>query len=111
MLKMKIKKKYLAQVVSNKLDIEIDRRHIISIITILFEEIVKDIFTKGHFIIGNFGKFIFGRSPSRKFFNFQTGQVEQSVGNNILKFKLNEQLKRDILKQIDIERTFNNNVK
>lgn len=102
----KIRKRYLAQLVANKLDIEIDRRHIVSIITILFEEIMKDILTKGQFVITNFGKFLFGRSPSRKFFNFQTGKVEQSVGNNKLKFQLNEQLKRNILNQIDVERTF-----
>src|SRR5208337_4795382 len=96
----------LCAAISQKLEHKIDERHIMNIIAILLEEIMKDILKKGKFFIGNFGRFILERMSPRKYFNFQTGRVEQSVGNNILRFKLTKKLKRKILDNIDIARTF-----
>ena len=99
-------KKDLCDAVYHHLDNKIDYTHIVSIISILMEEMVKDLFNKGKFYIGNFGWFIFKRLPPRGYFNFQTGKVERSEGNKILRFKINKKLKRNILDNLDIARTF-----
>ena len=103
---MAIKKARLVELVEKRIPIKVDPLHIASIISILSEEICQDIVSKGKFTIKNFGTFILRQVPSRKFFNFQTQQVEQSVGNKQFQFRLTKSLRKLICDNINIDKTF-----
>lgn len=103
---MTIKKARLVELVEERMSIKVDPLHIASIITILLEEIYQDIVSKGKFKIKNFGTFILRQVPPRKYFNFQTQQVEQSIGNKQFQFRLTKSLRKLICENINIDKTF-----
>src|SRR5579885_1648234 len=108
-----IKKRVFANIVSHKLKekgYNIEFNHIIGIINILFEEMIKKLFKNNKFVIGGFGKFIFKKMPSRDYFNFQTNKVEKSVGNKLLRFKLEDNLRFKLINNLNIEKTFNEEI-
>lgn len=81
--------------------------HILSVIDIIFEELVKNLFIGKEFIIKNFGRFLIKKMPSRSYFNFQTGKVEKSIGNKLLRFKLDKKIRFKLLNYLNVEKTFN----
>jgi nucleoid DNA-binding protein len=93
---------------STLIDKKIDKNHIVSIVSILFEEMLLDLSSGKKFNIGNFGKFFIKKMKPRKFFNVTQMKVTESVGNKILKFKFSQQNRRKILDSIDVEKTFGN---
>ena len=101
-----INRNKLFYLVSLKLKHKIEFVHIINIIQILIEEIISDLFHKGKFMLDNFGALTFKRRPPRKFYNFQTRQVQKSRGNNAIQFHLFNKFRVIVLRNLDIARTF-----
>jgi len=105
-----IDKPYFKRLVAAKLKERgyiIKFKHISAVINIIFEELVKDLFRGKHFIIKNLGQFLIKRMPPQRYFNFQTGKVEKSVGNKLLRFKLDETTRLKLLNYLNVEKTFN----
>lgn len=108
-----IKKRLFAEFVLLKLKekgYNIEFNHIISIVNILFEEMIKKLFKNKKFIIGGFGNFIFKKMPPRNYFNFQTNKVEKSIGNKLLRFKLEDNLRLKLTNNLDVNKTFNEEI-
>lgn len=101
-----INRKKLYHLVSLKIGKSIEYFHIISIIKILIEEIVIDLFQGRRFILDNFGAFTLKRLPPRNFYNYQTQKMQLSKGNYTLRFQLFNKFRLTILRNIDIKKTF-----
>ena len=101
-----INKRQFCNIVANKIGPTINKAHIISVVSILFEEIFKDLAAGLKFKIGNFGTFFLKKMKPRKFFNVTEMKVTESIGNKIFKFKFSKKNRRKILDAIDVEKTF-----
>lgn len=101
-----VDRRFLTQYVSQKLNRVILFSHIQSIISILLEEIMKDLLDGKEIEIGNFGIFLIKKTLPRRHFNYMTGQCEIAVGRKIIRFKLNKKLRRILANNLDIEKTF-----
>lgn len=88
---------------------EIKSEHVKSVIKILIEEVMEELFQRGRFAIDNFGALILKRVAPRSFWNYQTREMQMSNGSNILRFQLFNKLRLTILRNLDVERTFGGN--
>lgn len=77
-----------------------------SIISLLMEEISKDLLSGKELNIFNFGKMWMAPPKPKKYFNVFTQQVEFSNGNFKLKFKIFDKIRYKILEMLDLDKTF-----
>lgn len=84
----------------------INGSHIKAIVNIMFEEVLKEIVKNKIFNIGGFGTFIFRKLAPRTYHNVITRKMETAEGNNILEFKLDKNLQKTLLNNLDINKTF-----
>lgn len=101
-----IDRRFLWQYVLKKINKSIHHAHVMSVINILLDEVIKDLVDKKQIKIGNFGSFVMKRLSPRKHFNIFTKQYEMSKGNNIMRFELNKKLKKFLIKHLDVAKTF-----
>lgn len=101
-----IGKMELWKYVNNKINMIIQSYHIYGVISILFDEIIKD-FKAGKTIkIFNFCKISLRQNEPRKYFDVRYQKVMLSTKNKILKFYLSPTLRKKLCSELDIDKTF-----
>lgn len=103
---LSISKYKLWKYVNKKVNRIVNRFHVLSVISILFEEMITDLKNNKKVKIFNFGEFELKKTPTRNFFNVFTRQMYTSGGFRLLKFKLNSKVRKKILSHLDVEKTF-----
>ena len=101
-----ISKKVLWQYVNLKINRFVHHAHVYSVITILFDEMVKDLVNGKDIKIVNFGTLILKQMKPRKYHNVRYMQVMQSGGSKILRFSLTPKIRKKICDFLDIDKTF-----
>lgn len=101
-----VDRRYLWQYVTKKLNHSIHYSHIQSVINIMFEIMLEDLNNGLEISIGNFGKFLLKKLGARKHINIYSGQYEKSPGNRIIRFELTKKLRRILMNNLDIDKTF-----
>ena len=101
-----ISKKTLWHYVNKKINRSIHHSHVLSVISILFEEILEDFKSGKPIDVLNFGKIELKYMKPRTYFNVIHQKLMVSSGRKILRFKLPTSLKKKICKYIDTEKTF-----
>jgi nucleoid DNA-binding protein len=106
----KINKKSFCELIYKKLQergYDIEFIHIQSVINIFIKEL-KSLLLKGKtFRIYGFGRLVLQKMPPRPHFNFKIMQVETRPNRrNKLRFLLQNQFHNQLLKIIDVEKTF-----
>jgi len=101
-----IDRRFLWQYVLKKINNSIHHAHVMSVINILLDEIVAELILNKKIKIINFGQFVLRKLNPRKHYNLYTKKYEMSKGNNILRFELNNKLRRFIIKNLDVAKTF-----
>lgn len=82
--------------------------YVYGVLSILFDEMVKDL-KKGKSIkVKNFGTIKLIRNKPKKYFDVRYQRVMLSDKNNILKFNLENMLRKKLCKNLDIDKTFRN---
>ena len=71
-----VDRRYLLSYVFKKLNNSVHYFHIQSVVTIMFEEMLKDLNDGLEISIGNFGKFLLKKLGARKHYNIYTGKCE-----------------------------------
>ncbi len=92
--------------INKKMNRLIHHYHIFSVISILFDEMVKDLKKGKEIKIFNFGVLKLMNTKPRKYHDFRFQKVMQSDGHKIMKFTLNNKIKKKICSHLDIEKTF-----
>lgn len=100
------KRQFCNIVAKNMVNSGLHHNHIISVISIFFDEMFLELLSNNEFKIGNFGILKLKKMNPRKFFNITENKVTQSIGNKMLKFKINKKLRKEILKELDILKTY-----
>ena len=101
-----IDKRKFWKYVNKKMSRVIHHYHVLSIINILFDEMLIDLLKFKEIKIFNFGTFFIKKTLPRKYHNVKLKKVMKSNGNRIMKFNLSRKIKKNICKFIDIDATF-----
>lgn len=96
-----INKKLLWQYVNRKIKRIIHHYHVFSILTILFDEMVKDLRRGKSIRIFNFGKLELKSLKPRKYFDVRHQKVMQSKGHKILRFTLAPSVRKKLVDHLD----------
>lgn len=100
-----IDKRYLWKFVNKKINRAVKGYHVVSIINILFEEMLSDLRSGKEIEIFNFGKLFLKKMNPRKYHDVRYNRVMVSHGGRILKFILSPKIKRKICQALDIDKT------
>ncbi len=96
-----INKRDLWRFVNKKINRRLHHYHVFSVITILFEEMLKDLKNGKPIKIFNFGTLVLKRTKPRKYFDVNHKRVMLSKGHRILRFTLSPIIKKKLCRQLD----------
>lgn len=100
-----IDKRFLWKYVNQKINRKVKGYHVVSIINILFEEVLSDLKEGKVVEVFNFGSLFLKNMKPRKYHDVRYNRVMLSKSNKILKFILPRTLKRKICQFLDIDKT------
>jgi nucleoid DNA-binding protein len=106
-MKFLVNKRDLWRLVNLKINRAVHHYHVFSVMSSLFKEMLVDLKSGKEVKIHNFGKFRLVKNKPRFFINLYTKEKCYSEGKSYLKFVPNKSLKREIIKNLDCEKTFN----
>ncbi len=86
--------------------INLDFKHVESVLSILIDEISKDIKNKGVIKIGNFGEIFMRFLGGRKRFNVATKEFSKSKDSSAIHFFIFKKMSKFIIKHLDLEKTY-----
>jgi nucleoid DNA-binding protein len=105
---LSIDKRKLWQYVNLKINRIIHHYHVLSVVTILFDEMLKDL-RQGKLIkIFNFGTFVMKTMKPRRYFDVRFQKVMLSPGHRILRFIMVKPLRKKLVSHLDLDRTLKN---
>lgn len=100
-----ISKRVLWRYINQKIKHVINHYHVLGIMSILFDEILKDLKSGKTIKIFNFGSLSLEETKPRRYFDVRYQQVMQSDGHKILRFVLASKLNKKLRKHLDLDRT------
>jgi nucleoid DNA-binding protein len=103
---LSINKRILWRYINRKINRIIHHYHVFSVITILFDEMLKDLIRGKSIKISNFGTLSLKQMKPRKYFDVRFQQVMQSKGHKILRFKLAAPFRKKLVDHLDLDKTF-----
>lgn len=102
-----ISRRTFAFYINKKVDHIIHSYHILSIITLLFEELLQDLKKKKEIKVFNLGSLFIEETKPRWYYDLFKKEKRFSSTNNIIRFVLCEKLNKIIQDNTDMEKTFN----
>lgn len=99
-----ISKRILWRFVNQKIRRLVNSAHVFSVMTILFEEILKDLKRGKEIRLFNFGKLSLNPTKPRKYFDVRYQKVMQSKGHRILRFILAPALNKKLRQHLNIDK-------
>lgn len=103
-----ITKRILWRYVNKKIKRSIHHYHVFSVITLLFDEIIRDLVRGKAIKINNFGTLVLKELSPRRYHDVNEKIIKLSDSHKILRFILSPKLKHKICDNLDIEKTFGN---
>jgi len=100
-----VSKRSLWQYVNRKIKRIIHHYHVFSVLTILFDEMLKDLKQGKRIKIFNFGTLQLKNLPPRRYFDVVRQQVMQAEAHRILRFILAPSVRKKLIKHLDVDRT------
>lgn len=104
-----VSKRYLWRHVNIKIKRTIHHYHVFAVISLLFEEIIKDLQAGKAIKIVNFGSLVLKQMPPRRYFNVNTQTMAESPGNKIMRFFLTKKLRKKLCDCLDLDKKINEN--
>jgi len=101
-----IDKRRLWRYVNQKINRMIHHAHVLSVITILFEELLKDLKEGKEIKIHNLGTISLEQTKPRKYHDVRLGRVMQGKSHRILRFRLAPVFHKKLRSLLDIDKTF-----
>jgi nucleoid DNA-binding protein len=89
-----------------KLKQDIAKHHIEAVLSILLDEISNELKRGGAIVIKNFGRLFLKTMKPREHHNVVSGERVVSPGKRVLRLRLEEKIRKYLLKRLDIDKTF-----
>src|SRR5271163_5000496 len=91
-----ISKRDLWHYVNRKIKRLVHHYHVFAVISILFEEMVKDLRASKEIKIANFGTLILKNTPPRKYHDVRLRQIMQSPGHRVMRLFLSKSIRKKL---------------
>lgn len=101
-----VTKRALWRYVNKKIRRSVHHFHVFSVISILFEEILKDLVAGKTIKITNFGTLMLKNLSPRSYYDIHDKVMKVSEPHRIMRFVLASKLRNKICKHLDIDLTF-----
>lgn len=101
-----VSKKSLWKYVNKKIKRTIHYYHVFSVISILFEEIVKDLQEEKDVKIWNFGTLTLRKTNPKKYHDVRYKKVMQAEAHKLMKFSLAKKIRNKLCNNLDLDATF-----
>jgi len=101
-----IDKRTLWRYVNKKINRSVQSFHVMSVINILFYEIISDLKSGKTIKIFNLGTLYLKNTRPRSYYDIRFQRIMVSAGSKILKFVLSPKLRKKIVKNLDVDKTF-----
>lgn len=101
-----VSKRSFWKYVNKKIKRSIHYYHVFSVISILFEEIVKDLQDEKEIKIFNFGTIILKKTKPKKYYDVRFQKIMQAGAHKLMKFKLDKKIRNKLCNYLDIDATF-----
>lgn len=98
-----INKRVFWRFVNLKIKRVIHHYHVFAVISILFDEIIKDLSGGKDIKIFNFGNLSLKSTKPRKYYDVRFNKIMESSGNKILKFSLSKKLRTKLISYICLD--------
>lgn len=105
---LSVNKRTLWRFVNNKIRRIIHHYHVFSVITILFDEMIKDLVANKDIKIFNFGVLSLKNMKPRRYHDVTRRQVVLSKGHRILRFTLAAPIRKKLCDHLDLDKTLGN---
>jgi len=103
--KVSIDKRVLWHYVNLKIRRVIHHYHVLSVITILFEEMLVDLKAGKPIEIFNFGILSLKKMKPRRYHNVSSRQFVHTDGHYVLRFSLASKIRKKLCQHLDIDKT------
>ena len=101
-----VSKRSLWKVVNKKIKKTIHYYHVFSVISILFEEILKDLREEKELKVFNFGTLVLKKTKPKKYHDVRYHKIMQGEAHKIMKFSLAKKIRNKLCKYLDLDATF-----
>lgn len=104
-----VNKRMFWRYVNTKIKRVINHLHVLSVISILFEEMIEDLKKGKEIKIHNFGTLSLQKNKPRQYHDVRYKQVMLSEARHLLRFKLASPIRKKLRSLLDIDKTFKDN--
>lgn len=101
-----IDRRILWRFVNKKINRVVHHFHVLSVINILFDEILKDLKDDKELKIHNLGTIQLKNMPPRRYHDVTLHKIMEAKGRKVLRFFLTESIRKKLTSSIDIDKTF-----
>lgn len=101
---LSISKRNLWHYVNRKIKRLIHHYHVFSVISILFEEMVKDLKAGKEIKIVNLGTLVLKDTPPRKYHDVRFHKIMQSPGGRVMRLFLAKPIRKKLCESLDLDR-------
>jgi nucleoid DNA-binding protein len=109
MIPLNISKRDLWHYVNRKIKRLIHHYHVFSVISILFEEMLKDLRDGKEIKITNLGTIILKDTPPRRYHDVRFQQMMESPGYRIMRIFLAKPIRKKLVASLDLDSTLKDN--
>ncbi len=104
MIPLSISKRVLWYYVNRKIKRLIHHYHVFTIISILFEEMIKDLVAGKKIKIANLGVFILKETKPRRYHDVRFNCVMESTGNRVMRLFLAKSIRKKLCESLVIDK-------
>lgn len=108
-MSVSISKRDLWRYVNHKIKRLIHHYHVFSIISILFEEMIKELKAGKEIKIKNFGRLTLKEMPPRKYHDVRFQKVMKSPGYKIMRLFLSKPIRKKLCESLDLDNKIKGN--
>lgn len=108
-MSLSVSKRDLWHYVNRKIKRLIHHYHVFSVISILFEEMIKDLQAGKDIQITNFGKITLKEMPPRKYHDVRFRRVMESPGHRIMRLFLAKPIRKKMCDSLDLDKKLKGN--
>lgn len=103
-MSLSVSKRDLWHYVNRKIKRLIHHYHVFSVISILFDEMIKDLKSGKEIKIANFGTIVLKDTPPRKYHDVRFHKIMESPGHRVMRLFLAKPIRKKLCEFLDLDR-------